>query len=37
MDSLAAGENYRIRIKRDVANDTAAGDAQIVEVHIRET
>lgn len=29
MDSLAAGEQYRVRIKRDVANDTAAGDAEL--------
>jgi hypothetical protein len=29
MDSLAAGEQYRIRIKRDVANDNAAGDAEL--------
>lgn len=28
MDSIAVGEGFRIRIKRDVANDTAAGDAE---------
>lgn len=37
MDSLVAGEPYRIRITRDVANDTATGDAQLVMVEIRET
>lgn len=37
MDSLAAGETGRIRITRDVTNDTAAGDAQLVSVIIRET
>jgi hypothetical protein len=30
MDSLAAGELFRIRIRRDVANDTAAGDAELL-------
>src|SRR3989304_1435149 len=29
MDSLAAGEQVRIRIARDVANDTATGDAEL--------
>lgn len=37
MDSLAAGEQFRIKITRDVANDTAAGDAQLVMVEIKET
>lgn len=37
MDSVAAGEAFRIRIRRDVANDTAAGDAQLVMVEIKET
>lgn len=37
MDSLAAGEAFRIRIKRDVANDTAAGDARLVRITVRET
>ena len=35
-DSLAAGEMGRLRITRDVGNDTAAGDAQLVAVHIEE-
>lgn len=37
MDSLAVGELGRIRIKRDVANDTATGDAELVGVEIKET
>lgn len=37
MDSLAAGEQYRIRIKRDVANDTATGDAEVHWISVRET
>lgn len=35
-DSLAAGETYRLRIRRDVATDTAAGDAQLFSVEVRE-
>ncbi len=37
MDSLAAGELYRVRIRRDVANDTAGGDAQLFALVVRET
>jgi hypothetical protein len=37
MDSLAAGEMFRIRVKRDVANDDAAGDAELHFVRVRET
>jgi hypothetical protein len=37
MDSLAAGELGRIRIKRDVANDTAVGDAELHFVRVVET
>jgi hypothetical protein len=36
MDSLAAGEFFRIRVKRDVANDTASGDAELHMVTIKE-
>lgn len=36
IDGLLAGEMFRLRIRRDVANDTAAGDAQIFMVHLRE-
>lgn len=37
MDSLAAGEAFRFRIRRDVATDTAAGDANLLAVEIKET
>ncbi len=30
MDSLAAGEPFRLRLKRDVAIDTAVGNAQVL-------
>jgi hypothetical protein len=36
IDSIAAGEQFRIRIKRDVANDDAAGDAELHFVRVRE-
>ena len=35
-DSVAAGEPFRLRIRRDVATDTATGDANLVAVVIRE-
>lgn len=31
-DGVVAGEAFRIRIRRDVANDTAAGDAELIRV-----
>lgn len=39
MDSVAAGEAFRIKINRDADNvsDTATGDAEILSVEIRET
>lgn len=37
MDSVVAGDPFRLRIRRDVANDTAAGDLQLLSVEIRET
>lgn len=39
MDSLAAGESYRLRITRDANNgsDTMAGDAQLMRVEVGET
>lgn len=37
MDSLAVGEAFRLRVTRDVANDTAAGDAELYAVEIKET
>lgn len=36
MDSLAAGELFRLRVRRDVANDTATGDAELLAVTLRE-
>jgi hypothetical protein len=35
-DSVAAGDLFRVRIRRDVANDTATGDAQLFSVELRE-
>ena len=39
MDSLAAGEVFRIKVSRDADNgaDTLVGDAELVAVEIRET
>lgn len=37
MDSVAAGEEFRIKITRDASADTAAGDAELTVVEIRET
>ena len=37
MDSIAVGEGFRIKINRDAVNDTAAGDAELVFVEIKET
>lgn len=39
MDSLAVGESFRLKITRDAdhANDDAAGDCELVAVHIVET
>lgn len=37
MDSIAVGESFRIKIRRDVANDTAAGDAELIAVELKET
>ena len=37
MDSLAVGESFRMRIKRDVANDTATGDLELFTVEVKET
>lgn len=36
MDSLVAGEAFRLRVRRDVANDTATGDAELLAVIVRE-
>lgn len=37
MDSVAAGEGFRLKITRDAVSDTATGDAELVRVEIRET
>ncbi len=37
MDSVAVGEAFRLKVTRDAASDTAAGDAELVKVEIRET
>ena len=35
IDGLVAGEMFRIRIRRDVSNDTATGDAHLLMVNLR--
>jgi hypothetical protein len=37
IDSIAVGEMFRVRIRRDVANDTAVGDAELFAVELKET
>ena len=37
MDSIAVGELFRLRIRRDVANDTAVGDLELHAVELKET
>lgn len=40
MDSVAAGESFRLKIERkpsDGTNDTATGDAELLAVELRET
>lgn len=37
LDGILPGELYRFRLRRDVANDTAPGDAQVLGVELRET
>lgn len=37
IDSIAVGELFRLRVRRDVASDTATGDAELVGVELRET
>lgn len=37
MDNIAVGDSFRLRIRRDVANDNAAGDAELVAIEIKET
>ena len=37
MDSIAVGELFRLRIRRDVANDDATGDLELYGVELKET
>lgn len=37
MDSVAVGEAFRLKVTRDAANDSAAGDAELVAVEVKET
>lgn len=37
MDSIVAGEAFRLKIERDAPNDSAAGDAELLAVEIKET
>lgn len=37
MDGILAGESFRIKATRIAVNDSAAGDAELVKVEIRET
>jgi len=37
MDSVEAGDGFRLKITRDASSDDAAGDAELVFVEIRET
>lgn len=37
IDSIAVGELFRLRIRRNVATDTAAGDAELLAVELKET
>lgn len=37
IDSIAVGELFRIRVRRDVANDNGAGDAELHAVELKET
>ena len=37
MDSVAVGEGFRLKVTRDVAGDTAAGDAELWAVELKET
>lgn len=36
MDSVAAGEGFRLKVTRDAINDDAAGDAELLFVEIKE-
>lgn len=35
-DNITAGEKFRLRVRRDVANDSASGDTELTGIEIRE-
>lgn len=37
MDSVVAGDTFRLRVTRDVAGDSATGDAELISIEIKET
>ena len=37
MDSVVAGDTFRLKVARDVVNDSAVGNTEILSVEIRET
>lgn len=37
MDSVAAGEAFRLKVTRDSASDTATGDAELLAIEIKES
>lgn len=37
MDSVAAGESFRLKVTRDAVSDDATGDAELVAVELRES
>jgi len=37
MDSVVAGEAFRLKVTRDATNDDASGDAELIRVEVRET
>lgn len=37
MDSVVAGESFRLKVTRDAVSDDAAGDAELVKAELRET
>jgi hypothetical protein len=37
LDSVAVGEAFRLRVRRDVANDTSTGDAELLSIELKET
>jgi hypothetical protein len=37
IDSIAVGDLFRLRVRRDPASDSAAGDAQLLAIELKET